>query len=423
MMNRTICLLDNTLLTGASRALRPRETPNDLDLMALVELTQSLLCYEEIRFDASSRRTEKEQSSFREATLDWEILRNRGSGGTFFQEIQLFDEAGVNYYDLIDSAARIALQEAADGRFTKPYKNLCKKLGVPNLLPPWYTSDKGPDDVIFSNAEKELRKLDRKVDLSHLDKAKEARPLARYVFRGYVYFMLATLNEMTYVPSTLRGKLLRETLLLSDPCVELEERQKRVTERLDLLERAGLSKGLLADIVQIPGEFKTGVGSPLLFPLVVRTAREKGLKIPEAIVTLRRNSHLSAFRGKLAHIVTLLTSGNRDAEKKAMSEAITLGKYKELYDLVQGDRMANLSLLPFMSFVSTGGKLVSDVGKQVPAVAASAFSIPLSGVLFTPLWKRPHIAALWEMLETRKDFSTCRKALDEYKISNPGSHQ
>jgi len=317
------------------------------------------------------------------------------------------------YNDLTVSAARVALLEAAAGKFSNTYENLCSKLGVSNLLPSWYTSDNGPDDVIFRDAEKELR--DRGVNLTQLDKKKEARPLARYVFRGYVYFMLATVRRMTYAPCALRGKLLRESALISEPCLELRERQERIAERLNLLERAGLSKGLLAQIVQIPGDFKTEVSSPLLFPLVIRSAREKGLKIPEAIVALRRQSDLSAFRERLAHILAHLSSGNREKGREAMSEANTLGKYRELYDLVQGKRRAKLCLLPFMSFVSESAKLVSTVGKEVPEVAASAFSIPLPGCLFTPLWKRPHVAALWEMLETREDFSTCREELNKYK--------
>ena len=105
--------IDNTLLTAASRALRDGPDCSDFDFLALVELSQDLICYEHLILDGSSRTRTEDKESWDWATSPWGTLQE-------YAIRSIADFPGLEIRErLLDEAARVALKEAAQGTYTK----------------------------------------------------------------------------------------------------------------------------------------------------------------------------------------------------------------------------------------------------------------------------------------------------------------
>jgi len=218
-------LIDNTLLTAATRALRDGPNSSDFDFLALLELSQDLICYDRLVLDGSSRTRSEDQESWDRATSPWGALqRSAIRAEAEFPDIEIRERS-------LDEAARVALIEASKGTYTDVYQEACASVGAQNLLPGFYTSDNaGPDDIRFRQAEQFL--LERGMDLAGLVQHKDAIALARYVFRGFYYYQVAVSSRINYTPCALRAKLLAASRLATNPSGELAARLSTEAARL-----------------------------------------------------------------------------------------------------------------------------------------------------------------------------------------------
>lgn len=285
-------VLDNTVFTAATRALRaPLGAASTFDFLALVDLTQSLVCYEHILSDATSRRTAEEQKSWEAVTTPWTRFTPH--------PILLLDtipELGDREAAL-DSAARLALSEAASGKFDAAYQQAVIDTGVDRLLPAFYTTDGGVDDERFRRAKEFLMRVNPAFEEKLGKPNREA--LGRYVFRGLFYAEVARAQKAIYSPSPLRAKLLELSTLVVPPGFnQLEPRAARMQQGggLDLLGELG---------VYLKPSSRTGVKLPLVFSYLLTLCEQNGYTIPEATFVLRSKPEMRSLRQLFAKAISL----------------------------------------------------------------------------------------------------------------------
>jgi len=98
-------LIDNTLLTAATRALLDGPNCSDFDFLALLELSQDLICYDRLVLDGSSRTRAEDKESWDRVTSPWGPLQRFAIRATAdFPDLAIRERA-------LDEAAHVALIE------------------------------------------------------------------------------------------------------------------------------------------------------------------------------------------------------------------------------------------------------------------------------------------------------------------------
>jgi hypothetical protein len=112
-------LIDNTLLTAGTRALNQGPRCSDFDFLALVELSQDLICYEHLVMDATSRQSSREEASWDQATSPWGAVQKYA-----IRRMEEYPDLSIRE-EMLDGAVRIALTEACAGTYTQVYRDAC----------------------------------------------------------------------------------------------------------------------------------------------------------------------------------------------------------------------------------------------------------------------------------------------------------
>ena len=415
-------VIDNTLLTAATRALRDGPNCSDFDFLALVELSQDLICYEHLVLDGSSRTRAEDKESWDRATSPWRTLQTYAIRAMAdFPDLEIREKA-------LDEAARIAVVEATEGTYTKIYQEACASLGVRHLLPAFYRSDAGLDDIRFREAERFLRETG--VDLSGMAQHQDAGSLARYVFRGFYYYQVAISAKINYAPCALRAKLMIASRLATKPSGELATRLTTEAARLkDLASQQEMIEFLTSAGLRLSYEIalaSTSAGElkvPFMFLYIMKMCEQNpSLSVPEAVIALRRRKEIAAFRENIHKILTdirseALTPQTRDDLTRKLDE---MSRLLQNLKYARGLEPAKLSLLPFLDLGAAAAKPFLSFLKALPKPVQEWLSVRIPKWMFEEHHLKDRLIVMWQLFEQRAELKNAREMFERYWISrNP----
>ncbi len=411
-------VIDNTLLTAATRALRDGPNCSDFDFLALIELSQDLICYEHLVLDASSRTKPEEQENWARATSPWGALQTYAIRAMAeFPDLEIRDSA-------LDEAARVSLMEASKGTYTEIYQEACASVGVQHLLPAFYRSDVGPDDVRFREAEQFL--LQTGVDLSGMTTHTEAAALARYVFRGFYYYQVSVSARINYAPCALRAKLLAASRLTDKPSGELAALLSTEAARLkDIASEEELIDFLTAAGLRLSYDLRltsTSVGElrvPFMFLYIMNMCQQNpGMSVPEAISVLRRRKEIAEFRETVHKILAAvrseaLTPETRDTLKASLEEINGLLQNSKY---AHGVETARLSLMPFLDAGAKAATPFVSFLKALPKPLQRVLSVRIPKWMFEEHCLSDRLTVMWQLFEQRAELKDAREIFSKYWI-------
>lgn len=383
-------LLDNTVFTAATRALRAHAGKWAIfDFLALIDLTQSLVCYEHLLQDATSRRRPEEQASWQAATEPWARFTVHPIRQLDLMPILADREA------TLDTAARLALSEATTGKFDAAYRAACAEVGVNRLLPAFYTRDGGPDDERFLRAKEYLRAGNLAIQDS-LTEEREA--LARYVFRGLYYSEFARFQKVSYSPSPLRARLLELSTLGAPPVFDGSQwRAQRLQD--------GGSADLLTDLgISLKPTSRDSVRMPLVFSYLLTLCEQSGCTIPEAVLLLRNTSEMRDLRKFFEELMGLWHAKQWGASEHARLQAVEreITRTQQAVSKATGETSATATVNP----------LIAPFSFLKAEDLTLAFKLPRW--LFSWVAGPPRVALMWNFFKEGTKFTDLRARFDAY---------
>ena len=421
-MPKTKLFIDNTLLTSSSRALASSGVDcSDFDFISLVELTQSMLMYDTLYTDASSRTTDEQRTEWNRATEPWLNLQTEIVEPISDTNPPQWREAAL------DATARRALLEASAGQYTATYRKTLADLGVENLLPAFYSQDNGCDDERFRSAEAFFKQIN--MECPELDPT--SRQLARYVFRGYYYYYVALSQGIAYCPSTLRGRLMAQGINAGGNNATLQDLLAPIGAVLHNLDPANnflafadsLGIRVSLDLTRPTfGNTERNPQVPLTFLYVLNVCKRDNISIPSAVFKLRRLPQFVELRQQFGHVTELLHSPAIDAFQQAqVNDAIAKFQDKiAQINKITGVTPVHLPVLPLINAM-TGPAVgvLKALISALPPHAITHLKLRLPGWLFKDAVPDQKLGVLWDILGPGNPIQSARIAFNEYMSRQP----
>jgi hypothetical protein len=257
----------------------------------------------------------------------------------------------------------------------------------------------------------------------------DAQPLARYVFRGFYYYHVATSAGINYSPCALRAKLLRTSRLGSEPLGDLANRLSteamrlkdvaRDQELIELLASAGMR---LSFNVNLAPTSVSELKVPLMFSYLLREWQQSPERsFPEVILSLRRSDEILAYRDSIHSVLAALrsdalTPNDRDSINKTlkeMSQKLQQSKY------AKGIETAEISLLPLLDLGVTATKPFASAVKALSAPVKHLVTLRLPRWLFEEYAPKQRMVIMWKLFEERAALRNVRELFNrEWNVRN-----
>ena len=305
---RGVVLLDNTMVFGAKRAFQwdrplPREMPVGVDLRSLMDVLESIVLFNDVAVDSSSR-----------PSYAWpELMEVSKKAGEFFRDSDILSE-----YFSVDAALLFASAEKV--RRLVISGGLVRELGfLPSrreidILPPFYRdsdqfvqltmstiqNQSGRQGEPYEHSQESLRLAEAHLNelIRTLDRySGEIRNFAFFAFRGFYYQDLAHLISASYLPHSWRSGLIRSQL--DNPSVHFTDFVRDETGKV--------RKALESRINHEFGAATLWAEFPPLASFIIGQADKRDALLDTA-VTIRQNAKATAFRNWIYDIESRLSS-------------------------------------------------------------------------------------------------------------------
>lgn len=333
-MSQSIVLLDNTTIYGAKYAYElypPKVTDwlegsNAVNLRSLMDVLESIVLYDSLIIDGSSRVATSSKEYYKEVYEEiWDDLsqtRDR-HGGTILENrgFSLISK-GASLTPILKATFEKLLRHIDEGTFTESVKKFQQE-GLDFVLPKFYRDSREFSELFIKSFSDKRLILDVMDDLRKVEKilsnsTETESNYAMFAFRGFYYQELAHLFSFSYSPHTWRSNI-----------IDMDTDKTKINFAKYVTEVTGQVRQELA--MKLNNEFNTTIfsgGFPVISTYIAHQCRSRK-ELLNVALEIRETRSVRAFRKWIGEIQESVQSQS-DLPKIANARAELVTTLKDI---------------------------------------------------------------------------------------------